>query len=177
MHISEDILEEIRLFANSVVLGAVLTFAYDAWVILRTVIKHRSFWISIEDLLFWGASAAITFLLLQEQNNGILRWFLVLGAGAGILLYKCSISRYYVKYASKAILYIVVYIKKTAYFVFKPLLCLKKPVKWAFSQANTGRKKVTIMLKNWLTVCIKWFTISLCKHNEENSDLHNDEEV
>ena len=40
---------------------------------------------------------------------------------------------------------------------------------------NNAIKKVTIILKNRLTVCIKWFTIALCKHNGEDGDLHNDE--
>ena len=43
--------------------------------------------------------------------------------------------------------------------------------------SKEGIKKVTIILKNRLTVCIKWFTIALCKHNGEYGDLHNDEEA
>ena len=37
-------------------------------------------------------------------------------------------------------------------------------------------KKFTIIPKMWLTVCIKWFTIALCKHNGQNGDLHNEED-
>lgn len=177
MSVSGEILEEIRLFANSVVLGAALTFVYDGWLILRNVFKHSTFWISFEDIIFWLAAAVIVFVSLQEQNNGVLRWFIVAGAGMGMLLYKCSLSGFYVKFFSKLILHIVVYIKRVAYFVFKPAIWLEKCLKTGVSKVNNGIKKVTIILKKRLTVCIKWFTIALCKHNGENGDLHNDKDV
>jgi len=177
MEISSEIFNEIRLFANSVVLGAGLTFAYDGWLICRKVFRHNTFWISVEDLLFWFGTLIVVFLVLREENNGVLRWFVVVGAGIGMLLYKKSVSGFYVKHVGNAILYIVVYIKKIAHFVLKPLKCAKKCVNSGFSSANNTIKKVTIMLKNRLTVCIKWFTIALCKHNGEDGDLHNDRET
>ncbi|MBQ8248000.1 MAG: spore cortex biosynthesis protein YabQ [Lachnospiraceae bacterium] len=177
MVISGEILNEVRLFTTSVALGAALTFVYDGWLIFRNVFKHNLFWISVEDLLFWIIAAVAVFMSLHEQNNGVLRWFIVIGAGIGMILYKYSVSGFYVKYISKVALYIVVYIKKIAYFVGKPLIWLKKRVNSGFLGTKSGIKKVTIMLKNWLTVCIKWFTIALCKHNGQNGDLHNDEET
>ena len=176
MNISADILEEIRLFANSVVLGAVMTFVYDGWIILRKVFKHSKFWISLQDMGFWLLCTAFAFFVLNEESNGILRWFVVAGAGVGMLLYKNSLSIFYVNYASKLLQYIVVYIKKTAYFVYRPYKKAKKYVNSGFFKAKNGIKKVTIMLKNRLTVCIKWFTIALCKHNGENGDLHKKED-
>lgn len=177
MAVSADILEEVRLFANSVVLGAALTFVYDGLRIMRNVFRHNIFWISAEDFIYWIVAAVFIFLSLHKENNGVLRWFIVAGAVIGMLLYKGSVSRFYVKYASDIILHIVVYIKKIAYFVLKPLQVAKKCLKSGFLAVNNGMKKVTIILKNGLTVCIKWFTIALCKHNGENGDLHNDEEV
>lgn len=174
MKLSADILEEVRLFANSVVLGAVLTFIYDGWLILRKVFKHSTFWISIEDLLFWFGTALVVFMCLHEQSQGVLRWFIVAGAGVGMLLYKNSLSRFYVKYIGDAVLHLVVYIKRLAYFVLKPVKWVKKCVKSGFSKVNLAIKKVTIILKNQLTAYIKWFTIALCKHNGEDGDLHND---
>ncbi len=175
MKISAEILEEVRLFANSAVLGAALTFVYDGWLILRRVFKHSTFWISVEDLLFWIGAAAVIFMCLHEQTRGVLRWFVVAGAGVGMLLYKNSISGFYVKYIGDIILHIVVYIKKVAYFVYRPMKWAKKRLNSALFKIKAGIKKVTIMLKNTLTAYIKWFTIALCKHNGENGDLHNDE--
>ena len=177
MEINDEIINEIRLFANSVVLGAGLTFVYDGWLICRKVFKHTTFWVSVEDLLFWFGTALVVFLVLQKENNGVLRWFFVVGAAVGMLLYKNSISRFYVKCVGDAALHIVVYINKLAYFVSKPFKSVKKHVNSGFLRTNNAIKKVTIMLKKRLTVCIKWFTIALCKHNGENGDLHNDREI
>ncbi len=175
--VSGEVLEELRLFFNAVVLGAVFSFAYDGWLILRNVFKHSRFWISVQDLLFWLCTAVAAFLYLQEQSNGVLRWFLVAGAALGMFLYKSSCSRFYVKYSSKMLQYLVVNIKRLLYFVLKPLKWLKKCLKSGILAILRPIKKVTIMLKKRLTVCIKRFTISLCKHNGENGDLHNDKEV
>ena len=177
MGISGEIINEVRLFTTSVVLGAALTFLYDGFLILRNVFKHNKFWMSVEDLFFWAATGIVVFLALQKENHGELRGYIIAGAGVGMLLYKSGISRFYVNYLSKVIQHIVVYIKRLAYFVFKPIKIAKKHVNSGFLQANNGIKKVTIMLKKRLTVCIKWFTIALCKHNGENGDLHNDEET
>ncbi len=177
MNVSSEILEEIRLFVNAVVLGAVMTFVYDGCIILRKVFKHSVFWISLQDITFWLICSVVAFFALHEQNHGVLRWFIVAGVALGMLLYKYSLSIFYVNYSSKILQYIVVYIKKIAYFVFKPILFIKKCVKSGFSKLKKGIKKVTIILKNRLTVCIKWFTITLCKHNGENGDLHNKEDT
>lgn len=177
MDISGEIINEVRLFTTSVALGAALTFLYDGLLILRNVFKHRIFWLSVEDLCFWMITAVAVFLTLQKENHGELRWFIVAGIVTGMLLYKNAISGFYVKYTSKVAQYIVVYIKKIAYFVFGPFVNAKKRVKSGVLEANNGIKKVTIMLKKRLTVCIKWFTIALCKHNGENGDLHNEDET
>lgn len=177
MEISGEIINEVRLFTTSVALGAALTFFYDGLLILRNVFKHHVFWLSVEDLCFWMITAVVVFLSLQKENHGELRWFIVAGIGVGMLLYKNSISGFYVKYVSCGAQYIVVYIKKMAYFVFRPVTNAKNRAKSGFLTVNNGIKKVTIMLKKRLTVCIKWFTIALCKHNGENGDLHNDEET
>ena len=177
MSISADILEEVRLFVNSVVLGAVLTFFYDGWLILRKVFKHNTFWISLEDFIFWIFTFAVVFNSLREQNNGVLRWFVIVGAGIGMLLYKGSLSKFYVNLIGACLLHIVVYIKKMAYFVFKPLILVKKGIKTGILGAKKGSKKVTITLKNKLTDCIKWFTIALCKHKSKDGDLHKENEL
>ena len=177
MGISGEIINEVRLFTTSVVLGAALTFLYDGFLILRNVFKHNKFWMSVEDLFFWAATGIVVFLALQKENHGELRGYIIAGAGVGMLLYKNAVSGFYVKYLSSMILHIVVYIKRIAYFVSKPIRKAKKCVKSGILASEEGIKKVTIILKNWLTVCIKWFTIALCKHNGENGDLHNDEET
>ena len=68
---------------HSFLLGAFITFCYDLFRILRRIIPHGIFWISLEDLVFWVMATGGIFYLLYYENNGMFRWFAVIGAGAG----------------------------------------------------------------------------------------------
>lgn len=86
---------------HSVVLGIYLTFLYDNIRIFRRVIPHNTFVISLEDIIYWVYLAAEVFLLMYRESNGLMRWFSVLGAMAGIFLYEKLFGRYYVYYISQ----------------------------------------------------------------------------
>ena len=77
-----------------------MTFVYDWLRILRRVIPHSLFFVSVEDFLFWVYCGAEVFLLLHRESNGMLRWFSVLGAGLGMTLYGKCFSSFLVKYIS-----------------------------------------------------------------------------
>ena len=93
---SQDIIQEVTFFLHSVVMGVVITFVYDWFLILRKLIKHNMFWISFEDFLFWTACGLGVFYMLYRENNGVLRWFTVLGATFGMILYKLLASKIFV---------------------------------------------------------------------------------
>ena len=73
---------------------------YDGLLIIRRVIRHGQFWISLEDFFFWLICAWGVFLFLVEENNGILRWFAVGGAILGAFLYKKTVSKCYINIMS-----------------------------------------------------------------------------
>ena len=98
--------------------------------------------LSVEDLFFWAATGIVVFLALQKENHGELRGYIIAGACAGMLLYKNAVSGFYVKYLSGMILHIVVYIKRIAYFVLKPIRRAKKCVKSGILASKEGIKKV-----------------------------------
>ena len=79
--------ENIFLF-YALAMGIFITFLYDILRIIRRVLPHNHFWVSVEDLSFWIYCAAEVFLLLHHESDGALRWFAVLGALTGMLLYK-----------------------------------------------------------------------------------------
>lgn len=85
---------------HSLALGAFVTFVYDLLRILRRVIPHAPMVVSLEDLAFWVYCGAEVFLLMYRESNGTLRWFAVLGALAGMFIYKKAVSPLLVKYAS-----------------------------------------------------------------------------
>ena len=89
---------------NSFLLGIYITFVYDIIRILRRVFRHGNFWLSVEDLAFWIFCGDEVFLLMHRESNGILRWYAVVGALLGMLLYRKLISRFFVKYVSKGLI-------------------------------------------------------------------------
>lgn len=161
---SQEILQELNLFWDSFLIGIIIALIYDGLLILRRVIPHKLFWVSVEDFLFWLCCALTVFILLVEKNDGILRWFAVCGALLGVLLYKKSVSSMYINVMSTIIgrllqlLYLVV--KK----ISTPINAGKRRV---FKQSRRfhhrmGKRKQS--LKKRLTVCIKLLKITLCKH-------------
>ena len=81
---SPDIVNEVTFLLHSFLLGIAITFAYDGFLILRRLVRHSLFLISLEDMIFWIACAIGVFYMLYEENNGVLRWFAVFGAAIGV---------------------------------------------------------------------------------------------
>lgn len=160
---SQDIVQEISFFLHSTIMGIVITFVYDWFLILRKLIKHNNLWISIEDLLFWLACGIGVFYMLYRENNGMLRWFTVIGAVIGMACYKVLIGKKFVNIMSTCIY-------KIMWLIFKILQVIVKPIKWLFSKIRKlavfikkKLKKLRNFIKNKLTVCIKMFKMILCK--------------
>ena len=161
---SQDIIQEVTFFLHSVFMGVVITFVYDWLLILRKLIKHGTFWISVEDFFFWIACGLGVFYMLYRENNGVLRWFTVLGAMVGMLLYKWLISKFFIHIMST-----IIY--KIMWLLFRVIQIVVKPLKWLFSKlikfTNFLKKKIKKcqnFIKNRLTVCIKMLKMVLCKH-------------
>lgn len=108
--------ENVFLF-HALLLGAYVTFVYDWLRILRRVIPHSLFFVSVEDFLFWVYCGAEVFLLLHRESNGTLRWFAVLGAGLGIFLYEKCFSAIFVKYVSLMCRPFQIFLRKVTGFV------------------------------------------------------------
>ena len=51
--LSESIYHEIQFLLHSVLLGIIITFVYDNIRVVRRVVPHKSFFVSVEDLFFW----------------------------------------------------------------------------------------------------------------------------
>ena len=100
---SGTIVDEVMFLLDSFFLGAVITCVYDGFLILRRLIKHNMLFISLEDLIFWVVCAIGVFYVLYEENDGILRWFAVVGASLGMLAYKKTLSPLVIRAVSKAL--------------------------------------------------------------------------
>ncbi len=160
---SQDIINEIMFLLHALLLGIVITFIYDWFVVSRRVIKHTMLLISLEDILFWIACAISVFYMLYEENNGALRWFAVAGAALGMVIYKKTLSTYFIKIAVKVFSGIIAVLAKIFGF-------LGKPVKLAVTKLSQGQKTVSgkgitlgRYIKKKLTEYLKLLKMILCK--------------
>ena len=160
-------MEELLLFSHFFLTGIVMAVFYDGLLIIRRVIHHGQFWISLEDFFFWLVCAFGVFFFLVEENNGILRWFAVSGAVLGAFLYKKTISECYINIMStigKSILHILYLVVQG---IQTPINAAKFCIYRKSKRLEHRNMKMLRSLKKRLTVCIKLLRITLCKHTRK----------
>lgn len=147
----------------SLCMGIAITFVYDLFRIFRRVCVHGAFLVSLEDLIFWLFCAVSVFYLMHTQSNGTLRWFAVLGALAGMLVYKKTVSPFFVKWTSAGL-------RRIGHFLGRLLGILGKPFRFLFGKgsmlgkkAKAGGAAAAVFLKNRLTAFFKLLRIVLYK--------------
>ncbi len=114
MEISGNIYEELAIFRNSCILGAVMMALYDGIRLFRRVIPHGTVWVSVEDFCYWMIFGAALFVLMYRENDGALRGYIIGGTAAGILLYYLLVGTRLVKWLSSWIFRIKKRLKKSA---------------------------------------------------------------
>ena len=122
---------ELRLLAASLAAGIGLMAVYDGLRLFRVLVPHGNFWTGMEDALYWIGSSIVTFLLLFNQNDGILRWYAVAGVLAGMLLYNLTASRILLKLLKKLEKYSTIRKKKK----------LRKKERKAGDAEHAGKRK------------------------------------
>jgi spore cortex biosynthesis protein YabQ len=168
---SQDILQEMNFFVNSLLIGVVITFAYDWLLILRKCIRHNILVISIEDIFFWFGVALGVFYLLYRENNGILRWFAVIGATIGMWAYKRLVSTIFVEIVSTCVI-------STCRFLIKPIIFICRKIyhllKWIFFYFyrkylifSRKSKNASKIVKKKLTIQVKLIKMMLCKRIDD----------
>ncbi len=161
---SQNIVDEVTFFLHSFLLGAVISFVYDGFIILRRLIKHNLLLISLEDMIFWIACAIGVFYMLYEENNGILRWFAVFGATLGMIAYKKSISSLLVRTVTVMVERIMRVLLTVLRFLLRPVCFVGRKVRGALGISSRKGKKVGRCLKNKLTGRLKLLKITLSRH-------------
>ncbi len=155
--------ENLFLF-HAFLLGIFVTFVYDWFRILRRVLRHNGFAVAAEDLGFWTFCAIEVFLLMYRESNGTLRWFAVLGALAGMLLYHKTLSPLFVKYVSLLLGRLLRILGKILGFFWKPVVAAGRGVGRIHDKAKSGRKRFASFLKKRLTVRLKMLKMIGTRH-------------
>ena len=100
---------------------------------------------------------------MHTQSNGTLRWFAVLGAMAGMLLYKKTLSDVLVKGISAVLSRVIGFLGKVLHILGTPFRFLGEKSKKAGKRAKEGGKRLKGVVKKRLTAFLKLLKIVLCK--------------
>ena len=88
---------ELLLFIRTVAVGAVLLLCYDLLRALRDVFAHSRKITEAEDLIYWLCCTVFVFTEIYRANDGILRFFMILGILLGAWICHVTISTFFVK--------------------------------------------------------------------------------
>lgn len=109
-------------------MGIYITFVYDLLRILRRVVPHSNFAVAVEDLAFWVYCAGKVFLLMHHESDGTLRWFAVLGALVGMILYRRTLGALFVRYTALALIKVRDFLGKIGRILCRPFAIAGKKV-------------------------------------------------
>lgn len=150
---------------HAFLLGIFITFIYDILRIFRRVVSHNSFFVSLEDMLFWIYCGGEVFLMMYHESDGTLRWFAVGGALFGMFLYKKFISRFLVKYVSLVLNKLLGAAGKVLAWLCRPLRFAGRKTGKTFRKiGGKGRRLLSRgahAVKNRLTIFLKLFKMSV----------------
>lgn len=133
---SDMIRLEVGFFTTSFFVGILLLASYDIIRIVRRIIIHNSFFMAVEDMIFWAAGGVFVFRMIYEKNDGIVRGIALFSLFLGMICYHNTVSEFLVKWISRMI---GTPIKKVLNIIKKILKKLKKTVKILYKkqkQAN-----------------------------------------
>lgn len=119
--ISKTIAGEGSLLLISLLFGLVLMLVYDILRIFRHIVRHKTFFTALEDILYWLFCAVGIFAMLYQENDGLLRWFVLGGVAIGMLFENYFISPSIVSLFVKIIRIWLKIIKKFLHIFGKPL--------------------------------------------------------
>ncbi len=123
------IFAEAEYFFTSLAWGALLFLMYDGILIIRNIIKHGKVLIAIEDICFWIASGVLIFRMMYLKNNGMIRWYAVLGIIIGMNAYHFLLSRFLVKTVTKALKTLIRLMKRAIHILLTPIRFLIKQLR------------------------------------------------
>lgn len=129
------IIEEARLFVDSLFTGLIVMSLYDILRLFRRIVKHKNIFVSIEDFLYWSMAGVVIFAFVYAENDGRIRWFIIGGICIGAWVYAKSFGAFLVKYTSR-------YINKILNIVLKkPLNKVKMALRYVFRKVVVANAK------------------------------------
>lgn len=149
MVVSESIGQEAWFLWISILVGAGLFFLYDILRIFRRIVPHGNLWIGLEDFLYWLICTGAVFVMLYQENDGMMRGFAFGGLLVGMLLYYLLLSRHVIR------IHVLVW-KKALGFLGKIFGFFLRPIGHIL-------KKILRFIRKRLKKLLRAVKIGLCK--------------
>lgn len=102
---ADFILFQSRSFLAFFSCGLFAAALFDLMRILRKLITHNTFFITLEDIVFWLMTGAAAFIFLYRFQSGSLRLFLILGFFFGVLIWLTTLGRVFMGPLCRLLLY------------------------------------------------------------------------
>lgn len=128
MTVSETIGQEAVFLGISILVGAGLFFLYDILRIFRRIVPHGNIWIGAEDFLYWMVCTIAVFVMLYQENDGMVRGFAIGGVIFGMIFYYLLLSRFVIKINVLVLKTVLGIIKKVLGFFLRPFWKIGKKI-------------------------------------------------
>ena len=155
------------LFLGTAAAGFVIGFVYDIFRILRKTVPHRQIAVQIEDCLYWAAVSFMMFYFMLHSNYGEVRFFSIVGAALGMILYFYSLSPLVMAVSIAVIRFMQRVLLTAARIILTPIRLvakiLKPPGKWLYRKTRSmirlvkrsGFKKLRLIRRNIFVILKK----------------------
>ncbi len=129
-------------------IGICIGVLFDIFRIVRKCFKTSDFITYVHDIIFLVASGFILIFSIFLINNGEIRSYIFIGLIAGICIYLLTLSKYFISFLSK----IILFIKK---ILFDPVIKLCMKIRENFSTFLEKIQKNKIKMPKIFSKCSK----------------------
>ena len=91
------------LFLLTILMGGGMGLLYDGLRVFRHALRHKPFWVQLEDGLFWLLAVFLVFSVMLCASGGEIRFFMILGLFGGMGLYFLTLSRFVIAVSDRMI--------------------------------------------------------------------------
>ena len=96
--------KEMAVFLSACLTGIFVCLIYLSIRVIRRIVRHSLFMISLEDFVFWIGTGIYLFMEVFRTCSGSIRWYYVLGVVLGGVItidLELKIKKYYEKERNK----------------------------------------------------------------------------
>lgn len=136
--------EDSYILIWAVALGFLFGLYYELFRFIRLAFPHSPFLVGIEDLLFFLPVTLIFLFFCYAFSDGVIRWFSLLGAFSGFILYLLTLGKLLLFFSDKILWVIRKILMGLWHFIFRPLFIVFKKITIYFF---TKSKKFVIILR------------------------------